>query len=1104
MRRQNLLANNLRYYWRTNLAVVAGVGVGVAVLAGALLVGASVRGSLRDILLERLGKTEYVIAGQNFFRAQLAADISANQSFTACPIVALTGVVEHETSQRRAAGVQVYGVDERFWQFHGQDFAAPQGREILLSASLARELQPQTGETILLRVEKPSAIPVESLHGRKDDLGESLRLDFRSVAPPAAMGDFSLRPTQAGVRAVFVSLALLQQDLEQPARVNTLLIAANTSGSPTVKEGVGLATQLNAVIKEKATLEDLGVNLRPLADSGFAVQSESGLLNDYLAEQVSSVAAQTGAGSQPTFAYLANAIRLDDKREIPYSLVMGIDDGFDWEKSEPPPIALSEWAARDANAKAGDSVTLEYYLWQEDGGLATKTERFVLSKIVARTNDRDLVPTYPGITEATNVADWNPPFPVDLKKIRPQDETFWKQFRTTPKAFISPGIAEQLWGSRFGKTTAIKITRAAPETFAAQLKANLEPSALGLTLLPVKADGLQSARGTTDFGEYFLYFSFFLVVSALLLAALFFRFGIEQRAREIGLLQAVGFSRRAIRGLFLREGLALAVVGGLLGVAGAIVYAKLIILGLNNWWSGAVGTNDLRLHVAPAWLAAGCLAGVAAALAGVALTLRGLARQSARGLLHGSLAEVETPLLTRGLLPARGGSPRMSKGVLAVLVGVLGLLMLAAATFKFIGQAAGFFGGGTLLLVAALCGVAAWLRRPARRPLAGLAGLGLRYATQRPGRSVLCVTLIAAAAFIVVTVDAFRKDDRSLTFDRASGNGGYTLLAESQLPLLYNPNTPAGRAELNLADAPNVAVTRFRVRPGDDASCLNLFQAQNPRVIAPADDFLNANRFTFGKTLTPSSNPWKLLEQPQTDGALPVIADANSLTYALHLNVGDVFALPRGGAEPLRLRIIGALSDSIFQGELLMSEENFLRAFPEQQGFRFFLLDAPPEISSNIAATFEEKLSDFGFDARPANERLAEFHRVENTYLATFQMLGALGLALGTLGLGAILLRNVLERRRELALLRAVGYGPQHFALMALAENGFLLLCGLFIGTACALVAIVPVALARGGGVPWLSVGGLLALVAACGLGASWLATKFTLRAPLLQELRAE
>jgi putative ABC transport system permease protein len=47
-----LVRRGLAYHWRTNLAVVAGVAVAVAVLAGALLVGDSVRASLRGLFLQ--------------------------------------------------------------------------------------------------------------------------------------------------------------------------------------------------------------------------------------------------------------------------------------------------------------------------------------------------------------------------------------------------------------------------------------------------------------------------------------------------------------------------------------------------------------------------------------------------------------------------------------------------------------------------------------------------------------------------------------------------------------------------------------------------------------------------------------------------------------------------------------------------------------------------------------------------------------------------------------------------------------------------------------------------------------------------------------------
>jgi ABC-type antimicrobial peptide transport system permease subunit len=119
-------------------------------------------------------------------------------------------------------------------------------------------------------------------------------------------------------------------------------------------------------------------------------------------------------------------------------------------------------------------------------------------------------------------------------------------------------------------------------------------------------------------------------------------------------------------------------------------------------------------------------------------------------------------------------------------------------------------------------------------------------------------------------------------------------------------------------------------------------------------------------------------------------------------------------------------------------------------------------------------------------------------------MLGGLGLVLGTLGLGAILLRNVLERRRELALLRALGYTRSDFLTMVVAENVFLLLGGLIVGTFCALVAIAPMFLDRGGRLPISTLALLLLGVLGTGLLASLAATVAALRSPLLSALRTE
>ena len=138
-------------------------------------------------------------------------------------------------------------------------------------------------------------------------------------------------------------------------------------------------------------------------------------------------------------------------------------------------------------------------------------------------------------------------------------------------------------------------------------------------------------------------------------------------------------------------------------------------------------------------------------------------------------------------------------------------------------------------------------------------------------------------------------------------------------------------------------------------------------------------------------------------------------------------------------------------------------------------------------------------------ERLAAFHRVENTYLSTFQTLGGFGLLLGTVGLATVLVRNILERRRELGLLGAVGYRRGDFLLMAAAENTVLVVCGLLAGSVCAGLAIAPAVAERGGRVP-LSSGAALLLfsVLVVALLSSIAATAAATRGPLLDSLRAE
>jgi putative ABC transport system permease protein len=1127
----SLIRQSLTHYWRTNLAVVAGVAAAVTVLSGALLVGESVRGSLRDLVEARLGATDLAVVSQDFFRAALADDLKSDAAFARdfrdiTPMISAQGVATGQSSGRRASRVQVYGVDERFWTFHG--VTAPGGsaaasgdqpaqtRDVLLSPALARELGAETGATVLLRVQRPSEIPLESLHGQRDDVGRTVRLTVRAIVPASALGEFSLQPQQGDVRAAFVPLARLQADLGVGAHVNTLLVSIKPES-----ESAAAAGHLENLIRERATLEDVGLSLRVLeAPQVLSLEASGSLIDQARVQAATDAARELKMVALPVFTYLANTIRTKD-RQIPYSLITAFDlsliaPDIRAEETGLPPMVLNDWAAKDLGVKAGDRVAVDYYVWEDEGRLSTRSENFLVVGVVPLSGvaaDRDFAPEYPGITESANLSDWNPPFPVDLKRVRPLDEDYWHKYRTTPKAFIPDNVGQSMWRSRFGEATSIRVSppRGTPlaqarDQFSDRLRAALDPVALGLAVRDVRASGLGASRGATDFGEYFTYFSFFLVVSALLLAALFFKLGIEQRVREVGLLRAVGFTTSAVRRLFIAEAAVLTLAGCVLGLAGAVLYGYMMMTGLRTWWVDAVGTTALTLHVSAMPLVAGALGGALAAVVCIWWTLRSLSTISERSLLAGQIEpERSTQNVER--------RTRLRAGFFALGFLTVGVLLLGAGAAGWLAPAGAFFGAGAALLASSLSAAAFVLRRRPRAILSGhgwwsVSRLGLRNATYRPGRSVLSMAVVASATFILISVDAFRRDPGAASTDPHSGTGGYALMVDTVLPIVRDPNSEDGRELLGTTSFKDVSVTPFRVLPGDDTSCLNLYEPRQPRILGVSKTFIDEGRFAFSGSLDrddrEKANPWLLLTEEQRDDSIPVIADANSMTYVLHKSLGDEIVIDHRG-RVVTMRLVAALSDSVLQGELMMSEANFLKAFPEQGGYQFMLVAAPAAKVADVATIIEDQLSDFGADATTTADRLAEFHRVENTYLSTFQTLGGLGLLLGTIGLSAVLLRNVLERRRELALLGAVGYGRGPLFTIVVAESALLLISGLAAGIVCALIAIAPAAAARGGRLPtgagaWL----LLFAVFGTGLVASIVAAKAAIQSRLLDALRAE
>jgi ABC-type antimicrobial peptide transport system permease subunit len=236
---------------------------------------------------------------------------------------------------------------------------------------------------------------------------------------------------------------------------------------------------------------------------------------------------------------------------------------------------------------------------------------------------------------------------------------------------------------------------------------------------------------------------------------------------------------------------------------------------------------------------------------------------------------------------------------------------------------------------------------------------------------------------------------------------------------------------------------------------------------------------------------------------IPAIGDANSIQWAMGKKVGDTLDYVDERGQPFKVRIVGAVANSILQGQLIIDEAEFVKRFPSESGYKYFLIDAPTNRVADVSAKLSRALQDAGLELTPASQRLAQFNAVQNTYLGTFQILGGLGLLLGSVGLGIVVLRNVLERRGELAVLLAVGWRRKQVRRLVLVEHAALLGLGLAIGIVAAFVAVLPSLLTPGGEFPWFTLGLTLVAVLANGLLWTWLATQFALRGDLQAALRS-
>ncbi len=1179
----SLVVRTLLHFRGLLVPVGMGVAVATAVIVGALVVGDSMRGSLRFIAMDRIGAIESVLIAPRWFNETLARNLSSSHSQIGS-IHSLVFIQQSvaERESLRASEMSLLGVDPDFWTLGTiQPKRAPEDKEVILNRSLSDKLQARVGDLITLRVLSQAVVPADSPLGKRDQDDVVLpRWKVIEVLPDQSLSRFSLRSDQRPIMNAFAGKRWLQQALEIDAKVNAIFVSQSTANKiNSASDGADLLKKLSPELsdlglswqhvqrsfpddaKEEVTANG---NRNPIVSvfEYHQLTTDQMLITDGLSEAILERTIANHPASVLT--YLANGIQSKKAgqlvgRSVPYSTI----GTADWSvlasmlgpEGRPASIPLLEnwvvvtsWLAQELSIDVGDVIQIDYYLPETvDGDEVEKNFDAVVVAIAPLTqpiennnpkrlakysvaptafNDPAWTPIVPGITDQESISKWDAPFPLTRQKdIKPQDDQYWTDHRLTPKLYVSGELGKKYFGSRFGNSSSIRYDRLKLDE-ARNIEKQISDIAkdkltsLGWREIPLRRQQLKASSGTTPFDALFLSLSFFVIVAALLLVALLFRLAIEQRADHWGLLLASGWTRSSVRRLLLLEGAVVCTIGATFGILLGLGYAYAMIAGLHTWWVGAITVSFLDFHAGSISLVLGWALSWFAALGTILLSTRQLRSIPIAKLLRN---QMEANL---SAMPAGNKRPYVAVACVALATTIL----IVGQFLQGQAQAGAFVGAGMLFLVAGLSWTLRRLKRVEKNRSASsfdsasimnASSLASSNAKRAPMRSILAIGLVAIASFLILSMSLFQASP-----DEA-GTGRFAFIGRSSHAIHYDLGNPIRQREVlgsKMEALSSLEFVPLRVRGGDDASCNNLYQASEPQVLGISRRMVSVDNRTDGRSAfawfatenTKDSTPWQRLDRKAKgtmDSPVPVVLDQNTALWALHLGgyVGETFSYTFDDRK-VYFQTVGVSQNTILQGSLIVGEANFQSLFPSITGYRMVLIKSKEgqsvkdssEILEKARVVLEEGWSESGLSLASSDSVLKQLLAVQNTYLGAFQVLGALGLLLGTIGLAVSQLRSAMERRGELAAMRAIGFTKSRLVWLLTLENGWQLFRGIGIGVSAAGLATLP-SILNGqpfSGLLWPSL--MMTMVIVSGLLCSVFAAWGAMQWPLLRALRSD
>ncbi len=1093
----------LLFFWRSQLMVSLGVLIATAVCIGSLALGDSTQASLQRSAEERIGKIEHGIIMQGrFVHQHLAQRLTQAASIPLAPVLSLRGIISDPAQQKTHPRILVHGVDDAFWRLApGNDIEPITG--LAINQALFDYLGSAPAADVILRLEKPSLLSRDAPLTPDDEALETLRLPISRVLSNDAFGAFQLSSQADAQMNVFLPLSMLQDEVALSGWVNQFFIGRTADDS-----AVTSLAHVQEALAAHWQLEDVGIAIHEI-DGIKELRSErifmDRLLEEPMAKLDTSVTSTNGSRPQArgaaVLSYMVNSFEAGE-RKTPYSIVAALDDALlqklpmQHDRSlADDEIIINQWLADDLQIGQGASLTLRYYSLQQNNEMLEEQREFTVAAVVPLSGlaaDRHLMPAFPGLADKDDCREWDPGARVELADIRDKDERYWDDYRGTPKAFISLASGRALWSNRFGSATAYRLNAVDPD-FMTNLRNELQPSDFAVHVTPVAAMLRQAAKGgATYISSVFVSLSMFLIMAALILVGLFYGISIQQRRKEMGILIALGFTPKQVQRRLLKEQLLFLVGAVMVGVLCSYMYFYVLFTALSSTWAKAIADAQLLPAMSLQSMIIGGSAVLLTALLIMWLQLRGYRRQRPTDLLSGrsaiggnSVASARVPCFCAGLF---------------LLGAVLSLLFLPLAA----NDPMKFFAASVCALIAGLCGLNGLSRflLQRRRTLSRSRLLVLNW-SYHSRRHTLLTAMLASCVFLVIASAAFQLHPQQEAVTRSGGTGGFHYFGQLSLPIEKDLHSSDGQDlyAIDAADMDGLHMLLMRGNNDEETSCINLNQAQEPRLWGLDWRYLAEQQaFTFMQAAAYKDSPWELLGEKRGQ-RIPVIGDINSLLWSLGKGLGSVFIYKNEAGVRYELEVVGLIQDSMLQGGLLMDEQYFNEMFPHKHGYNYCLLEVDRPDPASAADFLEQRFRQHGLVLEPSRQRLQRYVDVRNTYILIFQAIGALGVALGSIGIAALVLRHVFERRSEFAIMRSYGYRMNSLWRLVFWEHAMIVLAALCLGILAASVAMYPIAQdvlqLVAAWVPML----LIVIVA---LSATAVACRIAMRGEILEALRSE